>query len=268
MTTTTPDGLPLAVTGRTAQSIALEAVHLAGTVHREHFRGDHLGVREKQHADIVTDIDIAIERDLRQLLTREFPFAGFLGEETGETQGDSDYVWTVDPIDGTANFVRGIPHFAVTIALLKGGEPALGVTHDAVSNDTFYAAAGNGLTLNGAPVRPVYSATLAEATIGFDIGPDQDLNARTFDIVRSLLPLHRARLLGSGALGFAYAAAGIIDVYFHLALKPWDVAAGLLFIRETGADAGAIDFDGAVATPWSGSYLVGAHALLEGVRTS
>ena len=266
--TISPDGLPLAATGRTAQSVALEAAQYAGKIHLQHFRGDHLGAREKRHADVVTDVDVAIEQELRQLLMREFPFAGFLGEETGESEGDSDYTWTVDPIDGTANFVRGIPHFATTIALLKSGVPVLGITYDAIRQDTFYAAAGRGLTLNGVPMKPDYATSIEEANLGFDIGPEEDLNVRAFDIIRSLLPMYRARLMGSGALGFAYAAAGLIDVYFHLALKPWDVAAGLLFIQETAADAVSIDFDGDPATPWSGNYLVGARNLLERVRTA
>ena len=147
------DGLPLAATGRTAQSVALEAAHYAGKVHLQYFRGDHLGTREKQHADVVTDVDISIERELRQLLMREFPSAGFLGEETGESEGDSEYTWTVDPIDGTANFVRGIPHFATTIALLKNDTPVLGITYDAIRKDTFFAATGRGLTLNGVPMK-------------------------------------------------------------------------------------------------------------------
>ena len=260
-----PDGLPLAASGRTAEAVALDAARYAGTVHLEHFRGDHLGAREKQHADVVTDVDVAIERELRQLLAREFPFAGFLGEETGESAGDSEYVWTVDPIDGTANFAHGIPHFATTIALLKNGAPVLGITHDAIRNDTFYAAEGRGLRLNGVAMKPNYAARIEDANLGFDIGPEADLNVRAFDIIRSLLPMFRVRLMGSGALGFAYAAAGLIDVYFHLALKPWDVAAGLLFIQETAADAVAIDFGGAPATPWSGNYLVGARGLAERV---
>ena len=266
--TASPNGLPRAASGRTAEAVALEAARHAGRIHLRHFRGDSVGAREKRRADVVTDVDIAIERDLRALLRREFPSAGFLGEETGESTGDTEYVWTVDPIEGTANFARGIPHFAVTIALLRGGAPVLGITHDAVRDDTFQAAVGRGLTLNGLPMRPSYSTRIEEATIGFDIGPEEALNVRAFEIVRALLPMHRARLLGSGALGLAYAAAGLVDVYYHLALKPWDVAAGLLFIQETGADAAAVDFDGAPATPWSGSYLAGARVLLERVRTA
>ena len=266
--TTSSDGLPLAASGRTAESVALEAAHYAGKIHLRYFRGDDVGAREKQRADVVTDVDIAIEQELRALLSREFPQAGFLGEETGEAAGDSGYVWTVDPIDGTANFARGIPHFCTTIALLRDGAPALGITYDAVRDDTFLAIAGHGLTLNGVPVSPAYPAELLDATIGFDIGPEQDLNVRAFDIIRALLPMHRVRLMGCGALGFAYAAAGLIDVYFHLALKPWDVAAGLLFIQETNADAAALDFDGNPATPWSNNYLLGASHLLEQVRTA
>ncbi len=262
---TSPDGLPIAASGRTAEAVAREAAHRAGAIHLQYFRGDHVDPREKSHADVVTDIDIAIEHELRALLLQEFPFAGFLGEETGTSSEDSEYVWTVDPIDGTANFVRGIPHFATTIALLKHDKPLLGITYDPIGRDTFYAAVGRGFTLNGVHMNPKYAASTTEANLGFDIGPDDGLNVRSFDIIHSLLPMYRVRLLGSGALGFAYAAAGIIDVYFHLALKPWDVAAGLLFIQETGADAVSMDFSGAPATPWSGSYLVGARNLAESV---
>ena len=264
----TPDALPLAASGRTAEEVIREAAQYAGRIHLQYFRGDNVGAREKGRADVVTDVDIAIERDLRDLLTHEFPETGFLGEETGESPGASDYIWTVDPIDGTANFVRGIPHFATTIALLHNGAPVLGITYDAIRNDTFFAQSGKAFTLNGAPITPSYSEAIENATIGFDIGPEQDLNVRAFSIIQALLPLHRVRLLGSGALGLAYAASGLVDVYFHLSLKPWDVAAGLLFIQETATDAIAIDFHGAPATPNSVSYLAGASNLLERVRTA
>ena len=263
---TTPDILPLAASGRTAEEVIREAAQYAGRIHLQYFRGDNVGAREKGRADVVTDVDIAIERDLRDLLTREFPDTGFLGEETGESPGASDFTWTVDPIDGTANFVRGIPHFATTIALLHKGAPVLGITYDAIRDDTFFAQSGKGFTLNGAPITPNYSEAIENATLGFDIGPEQDLNVRAFSIIQALLPMHRVRLLGSGALGFAYAASGLVDVYFHLALKPWDVAAGLLFIQEASPDATCIDFNGAPATPNSVSYLAGASHLLERVR--
>ncbi len=263
---TTQDILPLAASGRTAEEVIREAAQYAGRIHLQYFRGDNFGAREKGRADVVTDVDIAIERDLRDLLTREFPETGFLGEETGESAGASDYIWTVDPIDGTANFVRGIPHFATTIALLHKGSPVLGITYDAIRDDTFFAQSGKGFTLNGAPITPNYSEAIENATLGFDIGPEQDLNVRAFSIIQALLPMHRVRLLGSGALGFAYAASGLVDVYFHLALKPWDVAAGLLFIQEASPDATCIDFHGAPATPNSVSYLAGARNLLERVR--
>ena len=263
---TTPPQLPLAVSGRTAEDVIREAAAYAGRIQLEYFRGDNLGAHEKGRDDVVSDVDIAIERDLRALLTGEFPDTGFLGEETGESPGASDFMWTVDPIDGTANFVRGIPHFATTIALLHRGAPVLGITYDPIRDDTFFAQSGKGFTLNGATITPHYSETLQDATLGFDIGPEQDLNVRAFSIIQALLPMHRVRLLGSGALGFAYAAAGLVDVYFHLSLKPWDVAAGLLFIQETTADATAIDFNGARATPNSVSYLAGATNLLARIR--
>lgn len=256
--------LPRSATNRTTEEVAVAAVREAGATLRNAFRSEGVDVSLKGRADVVTDVDVAVERETREVLLREFPGFGFLGEESGAVKGSEPYTWIVDPIDGTANFAKGIPHFATTLAFLKDGVPILGVTYDPIRDDLFLATAGGGMTVNGQPAKASGETEMAQATVGFDIASDEALAERAFDIVRSLLPVHRARVLGSGALGLAYVAVGWFDLYFHLELKPWDVAAGLLFVQESEGDGlVCVDAVGKSATLESGSFVAGGRVLVD-----
>jgi myo-inositol-1(or 4)-monophosphatase len=259
-----PVNLPLSTSGRTAAEVARNAALQAGETLRRAFRDEAVDVSFKGRADVVTDVDVAVERVYRDVLAREFPGFGFIGEESDAVTGTEPYTWIVDPIDGTANFAKGIPHFATTLALLHEKRVIAGITYDPVRHDIFTATAGGGMTVNGQPGSASRATDFSGITLGFDIASDEALVVRAFDIVRSLLPLHRVRLMGSGALGLAYVAVGWLDLYFHLELKPWDVAAGLLFIQESeGDDLVCVDaVQGEPATLESGGFLAGSEELV------
>ena len=254
------NGIPDSSSGRSALEVAERTVREAGDTLRDAFRGS-FSVDKKGRGNYVTDVDRRIEDAVVSTLRREYPDVGVLGEESGGTDVTSPYSWIVDPIDGTANFVRGIPQCATTLALLgPDGEPVLGCTYDPVHDDYFVASIGGGAFVNGKRMRPGALDAISDGMLGIDLPYGDDLVETSFDVLRELLPVQRVRMLGSGALGFAYLAAGWLDLYVHLSLKPWDVAAGLLMVREAGLET--IDAHGRRATPDSGSFVSGNDPLL------
>lgn len=192
-------------------------------------------VSYKDNASLVTDVDLLVEGSIREALHREFPEAGYQGEELGTTGGDGGLCWIVDPVDGTRNYAAGVPHFAVSIALADGPDVLLGVTYDPMRDETFHAVKGHGSFLNGRPIAVSRRTLVAEGILGFDIGGMDAKALRAFWMVQALWPgMQTVRIMGSAALGLAYAAAGRVDIYFHHTLAPWDVAAGLLLVNEAG----------------------------------
>ncbi len=205
-----------------------------------------LDIRFKGKNDIVTDVDLAAEKAVLGLLRSEFPEFGVLAEESAPIDSDSGYTWVVDPLDGTRNYANGIPHFCTVVALAKGAEMVVGITYDPVRKERFVAEAGNGAFLNGAPMSVTDAQDVSQAAICFDLGYVDAKAGLALDMIRSLWPNVRSlRLMGSSALGIAYAAAGRVDMYFHHALSPWDVASGLLLVREAGGIV--VDRQGATA---------------------
>ena len=222
-----------------------------------------MAVERKGRGNYVTDVDLRVETEAKAALEREYPDFGIVGEESGgAAPGTGGYAWIIDPIDGTANFARGIPHFATTVALIgPEGAPVLGATFDPVRGDSFTAAEGQGAHVNGERLHASELRTISEGVLGMDLPYGDDLVDASFGVVQALLPVQRVRILGSGALGMAYTAAGWLDLHVHLSLAPWDVAAGLLMVREAGAEV--IDAHGRAATPDSGSFVSGNAVLLQ-----
>jgi myo-inositol-1(or 4)-monophosphatase len=253
--------LPVSVSGRSAEDVARHAVLEAGEMARKAFRSALTVTSKKGRGNVVTSADVEIERHLRATLGGEFPSFGFLGEESGAAQGTSPYTWVVDPIDGTANFAGGIPHFAVTLALLRDGAPVLGYTYDPMADDLFSAVEGGDVQINGKPGAAGAKTDFEELMLGYDFPYGDPLVEKSMEIAKSLLPLHRVRVQGSAALGLAYVSVGWLDLYYHLSLKPWDVAAGLLLIQESSGGI-CVDFAGAPATPWSTTFVAGNEALV------
>ena len=219
-----------------ALNIAIKAARAAGNVIlRALPKRDSLVIHEKAHLDFVTEVDRLAEAEIIKELRRAFPTHGFLGEESGQV-GPTKQQWVIDPLDGTSNFLRGFPHFSVSIALVEKGEPVLGVVFDPLRDELFTAEKGRGALLNDrrlrvSPRRGVEGALIAT---GFPFR-QRKLFDDHLGMVKALLKTGEdLRRTGSAALDLAYVACGRFDAYFEMGLQPWDIAAGALLVREAG----------------------------------
>ena len=201
---------------------------------------DQIQIEEKGRGDLVSVVDRRAEEVIKNVLLDKYPQHDFLGEESGETRAsaeESEYCWVIDPLDGTTNYLHGLPQFAVSIGLLKRGKPELGVVYNPVSEEWFTAARGEGAQLNGRRLRVsgLRDGGRAIAATGFPFR-DPDLMPRQYAILQSV------RRLGSAALDLCFVAANRLDGYFEMGIKPWDICAGMLIAQEAGAIAS--DFSG------------------------
>jgi myo-inositol-1(or 4)-monophosphatase len=186
----------------------------------------------KGHQDFLTATDAEVEELIRSRLHELFPADAFFGEEGGGSF-ERD-VWVVDPIDGTANFARGIPHFAISIAFVRDGGTEIGVVYNVMQNEVYTALRGRGAKLNGESIRVSGLSHIRQATV--EAGWSSRLTHDPYiDLVESLkIAGVNVRRAGSGTLGLAYVADGRIDAYCELHINSWDVLAGLLIIEEAG----------------------------------
>jgi myo-inositol-1(or 4)-monophosphatase len=251
--------LPLSIRGLQASDVAVEAAKKAGVILQDGFRRPKR-VAWKGKSNIVTDADLAAEKAILDVLVREFPGHSFLTEENGSTGCGSDYTWIVDPLDGTNNYVFGIPLYCVSVSLARGGSPVLGVIYDPVHEELFCAERGGGAFLNDSPMAVSTKSSLEMVLLGFDMGYDIDRARETLDTMSGLWPgVHSLRILGSGALGLAYAACGRLDVYAHRCLFPWDISAGILLVEEAGGIV--TDWEGRPAGTSTSQILASSHVL-------
>ena len=228
---------------QTATAIA----HEAGAVVRDRFprtRLAHVGF--KGAVNPVTETDTAVEALIVDRLRAVFPDHRFLGEEGGgdEWRAPGPPIWLVDPLDGTNNFAHGFPPVGVSLALLVEGQPVVGVIHDPLRDETFAATAGGGATLNDQPIHVSGVEHLADAFLAtgfpYDRRTAPDNNVERLDhFLRRSLGVRRA---GAAVIDQAYVACGRLDGFWEIRLKPWDVAAGTLLVREAGGRA--TDFAG------------------------
>jgi myo-inositol-1(or 4)-monophosphatase len=183
--------------------------------------------------DFITAADSAVERSIVERLSAEFPGDAFLGEEGGAT-GSGEMLWVIDPIDGTANFAHGIPHFCISIALLAGGELALGAIAAPMYGELYLARLGHGASLNGRKMHVVAHADIRQSII--ELGWSSRLPARDYTAMLERVLATGATFMraGSGALGLAYVADGRTHGYCELHINSWDTLAGLLMVREAG----------------------------------
>jgi myo-inositol-1(or 4)-monophosphatase len=198
-------------------------------------------VQTKRAGDFVSRADTEAEACLRAILLGVNPSDGWLGEETGHQPAARR--WIVDPLDGTTNFLRGIGHWAISVALEVDGKRRVGVIHDPVRGETFFARIGAGAMLNDAPIRVSKTPSLQDALFGTGIpfGGMADIDTHAADIAR-LMPLCAGvRRMGAAALDLAYVAAGRMDGFWERRLQPWDIAAGLVLLAEAGATIAALD---------------------------
>jgi len=183
-----------------------------------------------------------------------------LSEETAAETRSDDWLWVVDPVDGTKNFSRGIPHFCFTIALCRENEPVLVLTLQPVLNEEFAAIRGQGCTLNGRSIRVSEATTVRESIVAIDMGYDDERGRRQLELALNLWPgMQSLRIPGSAALGIAYVAAGRWDIFVHADLQAWDLAAGLLLVREAGGVA--TDREGKRATIFSNGLVAATPAV-------
>jgi myo-inositol-1(or 4)-monophosphatase len=216
-------------------STALKIAREAGELALRHFRAPELlSIESKGHQDLVSNADREVEMFVRAALAEEFPEDGVVGEEHDPTVGTSGHVWVIDPIDGTANFVRGIPAWCVVIACVRNGVTEIGVIHEPSTGETFSASRGGGAFLNGRAIVASLAISLTEGSVGTGTS-----NRRVADNVVDLISM----LLGeggvffrnaSGALMLAYTAAGRLLGYCEEHMNAWDCLAGLLLVEEAG----------------------------------
>lgn len=217
--------------------LAVRAAESAGQLLLEFWeKRDELSVKNKRAGDFVSEADVSAENHLHKVLLGERPGDSWLGEEGGSA-GQSSRRWIVDPLDGTTNFLKGIPHWAVSVALEIDGKLTVGVVHDPIKSETFAARLDFGATLNGVTVGVSATNQLSSSLFGtgvpFGDMPNIDEHARQ---IGRLMPLCAGvRRMGAASLDLAYVATGRLDGFWERNLKLWDIAAGLVLLREAGA---------------------------------
>lgn len=221
-------------------NIAVRAARRAGTViNRALNRHADVRVEKKGHQDYVTDVDREAEAAIIQTLLEAYPHHAILAEESGE-HGDSDYVWIIDPLDGTTNFVHGYPQFAVSIALQVRGELDQAVIFDPNRDELFTASRGAGAQLNNRRIRVNDTGDMNGALLatGFPVRDPRRLEAYLPTLAAFLPQVAGVRRAGSACLDMAFVACGRLDGFWEYGLKPWDIAAGALLVQEAGGIVG------------------------------
>jgi len=228
-------------------NVAIKAARAAGAIiNRAALDVDLLKVNVKGPNDFVSEVDRAAEMAIIEILLQAYPDHGILAEESGNSHGNrnSDYQWIIDPLDGTTNFLHGLPIYAVSIGLAHRDVVQQGVVYDPARNDLFFASRGRGAFLNDRRLRVSKRINLSDALVGtgfpFRRGDDFDLYLRMMQSVMQRCA--GVRRPGAAALDLCYVAAGWYDGFFETGLNPWDMAAGSLMITEAGGLIG--DFTG------------------------
>jgi myo-inositol-1(or 4)-monophosphatase len=219
------------------ENFCLRLIHGAAPIVLEGYRiqqGRPVSLKGPQ--DYLTVTDRLVEDHIREAIEREFPEDGFLGEETGGEPGAT--LWVVDPIDGTANFARSIPHFCISISFVAEGEVQLGAIFNPATDECYLARKGRGATRNDIPIHVSMTDDIRSAS--FELGWSTRIaNSRYLDSLGALLAAGaNVRRASSGALGLAYVADGRSDGYAELHMNSWDCLAGLLLVREAGGVTG------------------------------
>ena len=239
---------------------AIKAARSAGAIiNRASLDLDRVQVNSKAPNDFVTEVDLAAETAIIDILLGAYPGHGILAEESGRTRGagHSDYMWIIDPLDGTTNFIHGFPTYAVSIGLAFKGQVQQAVVYDPARNDLFYASKGRGAFLNDKRLRVSKRIRLADALIGtgFPFRRGDDFK-RYLQMFEAVMPTCAGlRRPGAAALDLCYVADGWYDGFFESGLQPWDIAAGSLMITEAGGLVG--NFTGDADYLFNGEVVAG-----------
>lgn len=209
---------------------------------RQHFSSGKVEVKGRN--DFVSYVDKGSERIIVTALKSLLPEAGFIAEEGTEVASDAAYRWVIDPLDGTTNFIHGMPFFAVSIALLHQDQPIIGVVYEMNRDEMFTACKGGGAQLNGAAIHVSDTANVASSLVGTGFPYyDYHLLDEYLALFKHLMQFSRGlRRPGSAATDLAYVACGRFDAFYEYSLSPWDVAAGVLLVTEAGGSV--TDFNG------------------------
>jgi myo-inositol-1(or 4)-monophosphatase len=224
--------------------MARAARKAASRLARDFGEVENLQISRKGPADFVTHADVKAEAVLREELSTARPDFGFLMEESGETAGrDKTQRWIVDPLDGTINFMHGIPHFAISIALEQNGQIVAGLVYEPVNGNMFHAEKGRGAFLNDRRLRVSARSQLIDAVVATGI-PHHGRHgqAQFLSILSHLMTkVSGVRRFGAASLDLAYVAAGRCDAFWETGLAPWDIAAGILIVKEAGGFVTELD---------------------------
>ena len=228
----------------TAVQVAVEAARAAGRIQSEHI-GNIGDISEKGgvRGDVVTEVDLLCEKEIIDRIQKSFPDHAILAEESGGTQGDAKNKWIIDPLDGTLNYSHGFPCYCVSIGLECEGELVVGVIYNPNLDELFVAEKGQGATLNGRPIRVSTIDTLEKGLLvtGFTpkiVGSEDDNLDHFCNLMKACQAVRRP---GSAAIDFCYTAMGRFDGFWEAHLNPWDMAAGVLIVREAGGIVTAFD---------------------------
>jgi len=215
--------------------LAKRCARKAGLIQMENL-GQLEGYELKGIANLVTKVDIECEKAITQLIKKEEPEHKVLGEELGGDSLDAEYIWVIDPLDGTTNYAHSYLKFCVSVALVHYGKPIVGVVYDPVMNELYYAIRGQGAYLNGKRIQVSKVDKIADALLGTGFAYDRSQKlAKDVDIFVQILPYPQSvRRDGSAALDLCYVACGRYDGFWELNLKPWDISAGVLLVEEAG----------------------------------
>lgn len=234
-------------------NVMTKAAYRAGkSLKRDLGEVENLQVSLKGPRNFVTAADRRAEEIVRAELAKARPDYGFLGEEGGAHAGtDLSHRWIVDPLDGTTNFLHGIPHFAVSIALERNGAIVAGLTYNPANDDLFVAERGKGAFLNDRRIRVAARTRLNEAVVACGLphfGRGGDLTLARYEIAAAQAHFAGLRRYGAASLDLAWIAAGRLDAYWERDLSPWDLAAGMILVREAGGFVSDLDGGDAVMT--------------------
>jgi myo-inositol-1(or 4)-monophosphatase len=243
-------------------SIALEAADLGSKFVRSLPPGN---LTAKGDRDMASEVDFAVEHAIRSFLRKETPDIDFLGEEEGSAGNVGDALWTLDPVDGTANFIHGLPLCAISLGLVRRGRPALGVIDLPFLGSRYSAVDGEGAFVDGRRLHVSQTAGLHDAIVAigdYAVGPEAEhRNRLRLAVTQQLAPKAlRVRMLGSAAIDLAWLAEGRLDASITLGNNPWDTAAGVVLAREAGAQV--VDKDGSPHTIDSLATIAAARPLL------
>ena len=224
--------------------VAVEAARAAGKIQRER-AGDIQNISEKGglRGDVVTEVDLLCEKEIISRIKSASPDHAILAEESGDTQGDVNNKWIIDPLDGSLNYSHGYPCYCVSIGLEHNGEQNIGVIYNPNLDELFVAEKGRGATLNGKPIKVSTTESLGKSLLvtGFTpkiVGSEDDNLKHFCDFMKSCQAVRRP---GSAAMDLCYTAMGRFDGFWEAYLNPWDMAAGVLIVREAGGTVTAFD---------------------------